>query len=139
MLAMAEADGEVAVRDPNQVISEIETTRENLARTLDALTERVRPRNRGLDVTDRLRWLGLAARLARGDPRAGRGDGHVDNIAEGALGVVGDADRRDGAVNSHPLVFCGVAQFSGNGHDRYSCGIVGVGQVSVAGGRTAGR
>jgi len=42
---MAEADGEVAVRDPNQVISEIETTRENLARTIDALTERVSPGN----------------------------------------------------------------------------------------------
>ena len=42
---MAEADGVVAVRDPNQVISEIESTRENLARTIDALTERVSPGN----------------------------------------------------------------------------------------------
>jgi hypothetical protein len=45
MLAMAEADGEVAVRDPDAVVQEIETTRENLARTIDALTERVSPDN----------------------------------------------------------------------------------------------
>ena len=40
---MAEADGEVAVRDPDAVVQEIETTRENLARTIDALTDRVSP------------------------------------------------------------------------------------------------
>jgi len=47
MLAMAEADGEVAVpvRDPDAVVNEIEITRENLARTIDALTERVSPGN----------------------------------------------------------------------------------------------
>jgi len=43
MLAMAEADGEVALRDPDALIKEIERTRENLARTIDALTERVSP------------------------------------------------------------------------------------------------
>jgi hypothetical protein len=43
MLAMAQAEGEVAVRDPDQVINEIERTRENLAHTIDALTERVSP------------------------------------------------------------------------------------------------
>jgi 2-phosphoglycerate kinase len=55
MLAMAEADGEVAVRDPNQVISEIESTRENLARTIDALTERVSPSNVARRSLDRVR------------------------------------------------------------------------------------
>ena len=40
---MAEADGEVALRDPDALIKEIERTRENLARTIDALTERVSP------------------------------------------------------------------------------------------------
>jgi Protein of unknown function (DUF3618) len=45
MLAMAEPDGEVAVRDPDALIKEIERTRENLARTIDALTERVSPGN----------------------------------------------------------------------------------------------
>ena len=45
---MAEADSKVAdskveVRAPSQVISEIERTRENLAQTIDALTERVSP------------------------------------------------------------------------------------------------
>ena len=40
---MAEADGEVAVRDPDAVVQDIENTRENLARTIDALTDRVSP------------------------------------------------------------------------------------------------
>ena len=42
---MAEADSKVEVRAPNEVISEIERTRENLAQTIDALTERVSPGN----------------------------------------------------------------------------------------------
>jgi hypothetical protein len=43
MLAMAEADGEVALQDPDALVKEIERTRENLARTIDELTERVSP------------------------------------------------------------------------------------------------
>jgi len=42
---MAETKGEVAVRDSGEVMSEIERTRENLASTIDALTERVNPSN----------------------------------------------------------------------------------------------
>ena len=42
---MAEVDGKVAVRDPDAVVKDIEVTRENLARTIDALTERVSPGN----------------------------------------------------------------------------------------------
>jgi hypothetical protein len=45
MLAMAEANGEVAVRDPDQLVKQIELTRQNLARTIDTLTERVSPAN----------------------------------------------------------------------------------------------
>jgi len=45
MLAMAEANGEAALRDPDQLVKEIERTRENLARTIDTLTERVSPAN----------------------------------------------------------------------------------------------
>jgi hypothetical protein len=45
MHAMAEANGRVAVRDPDAVINEIERTREDLARTIDAITERVSPGN----------------------------------------------------------------------------------------------
>jgi uncharacterized protein DUF3618 len=45
MLAMAEANGEVAMRDPDQLVAQIERTRENLARTIDTLTERVSPAN----------------------------------------------------------------------------------------------
>lgn len=43
ILAMAEVNGKVAVRDPDVLIKEIERTRESLARTIDALTERVSP------------------------------------------------------------------------------------------------
>jgi hypothetical protein len=42
---MAEVKGEVAVRGSGEVMSEIERTRENLASTIDALTERVSPGN----------------------------------------------------------------------------------------------
>jgi hypothetical protein len=45
MLAMAEPTREVAERDPDAVMSEIESTRENLARTIDAITHRVAPAN----------------------------------------------------------------------------------------------
>jgi hypothetical protein len=40
---MSEADGEVALQDPDALVKEIEQTRENLARTIDELTERVSP------------------------------------------------------------------------------------------------
>jgi hypothetical protein len=42
---MAEANGEVALQDPDDLVKEIERTRENLARTIDTLTERVSPAN----------------------------------------------------------------------------------------------
>ena len=42
---MAEANGEVALRDPDALVKEIERTRENLARTIDTLTQRVSPAN----------------------------------------------------------------------------------------------
>ena len=45
MLAMAEANGEVALRDPDALVKEIQRTRENLARTIDTLADRVSPAN----------------------------------------------------------------------------------------------
>jgi hypothetical protein len=45
MLVMAEANGEVALRDPDALVKEIERTRANLARTIDTLAERVSPAN----------------------------------------------------------------------------------------------
>lgn len=42
---MAEGNGEVAVHDPDELVREIERTRESLARTIDALTQRVSPAN----------------------------------------------------------------------------------------------
>ena len=55
MLAMAEANGEVAVRDPDQLVKQIERTRENLARTIDTLTERVSPANVAKRAVSKLR------------------------------------------------------------------------------------
>ncbi len=49
---MAETERAVAQRDPDALVREIERTRENLAQTIDALTDRVSPGNvarRGLD------------------------------------------------------------------------------------------
>jgi Protein of unknown function (DUF3618) len=42
---MAEGNGEVALRDPDALVKEIERTRENLARTIDTIAERVSPAN----------------------------------------------------------------------------------------------
>ena len=42
---MAEANGEVALRDPDALVKEIQRTRENLARTIDTLAGRVSPAN----------------------------------------------------------------------------------------------
>jgi hypothetical protein len=55
MLAMAEANGEVAMRDPDALVKEIERTREDLARTIDTLTERVSPANLGDRAMSRVR------------------------------------------------------------------------------------
>ena len=43
-----------------------------------------------------------------------------DDIAEGVLGVLGDADRDPGAVDAYPLVIGGVAEFGGDVHERNS-------------------
>jgi len=52
---MADGDGAVATRDPDALVKEIERTRENLARTIDALTERVSPANAARRVAVRAR------------------------------------------------------------------------------------
>ena len=72
MLAMAEANGEVALRDPDDLVKDIERTRENLARTIDTLTERVSPGNVAKRALSRVRdqlsrpevQIGAAAALA---------------------------------------------------------------------------
>jgi hypothetical protein len=52
---MAEGNGEVAVRDPDALLAEIERTRLNLARTIDALTERASPGNLARRAGERAR------------------------------------------------------------------------------------
>ena len=45
MLAMSETNGEVALRDQDALVAQIERTREDLARTIDTLAERDSPAN----------------------------------------------------------------------------------------------
>jgi len=52
---MTEPAKEVAVRDPDAVITDIESTRENLARTIDQITDRVAPANVARRTLDKLR------------------------------------------------------------------------------------
>ncbi|HUY44376.1 MAG TPA: DUF3618 domain-containing protein [Streptosporangiaceae bacterium] len=52
---MAESNGTVAVRDPDALVKEIERTRESLARTIDALTERASPANMARRAVERAR------------------------------------------------------------------------------------
>ena len=52
---MAEANGEVALRDPDELVKEIERTRENLAQTIDTLTERISPASLGKRAMSRAR------------------------------------------------------------------------------------
>jgi hypothetical protein len=53
MHVMAEANGEVAVRDPDALVTQIERTRESLARTIDQLADRVSPANVARRALDR--------------------------------------------------------------------------------------
>jgi hypothetical protein len=55
MHVMAEANGEVAVRDPDALVTQIERTRESLARTIDELADRVSPVNMANRALDRAR------------------------------------------------------------------------------------
>jgi hypothetical protein len=52
---MADTDAALEVRDPDTLVNEIERTRENLARTIDAIAVRVSPANNARKVMDRLR------------------------------------------------------------------------------------
>jgi hypothetical protein len=55
MHVMAEANREVAAGDPDALVTEIERTRENLARTVDQLADRVSPANVARRALDRAR------------------------------------------------------------------------------------
>jgi hypothetical protein len=55
MHVMAEANREVAVSDPDALVTQIERTRENLARTVDQLADRLSPANVTRRALDRAR------------------------------------------------------------------------------------
>jgi hypothetical protein len=52
---MADTDAALEVRDPDTLVNEIERTRENLARTIDAIAVRVSPANNARKLMDRVR------------------------------------------------------------------------------------
>ncbi len=52
---MAEANGTVAIRDPDALVKEIARTRESLARTVDQLADRVSPANVAHQALNRAR------------------------------------------------------------------------------------
>jgi hypothetical protein len=82
MHVMAEANGEVAARDPDALVTQIERTRVSLGRTIDQLADRVSP------ASVALRALGEAReQLQR--PEARIAGGAVAAVA--VLGVLGVA------------------------------------------------
>jgi hypothetical protein len=52
---MAETDTAPAAQDPDTLVTEIERTRDNLARTIDAIAERVSPANNARRAMERAR------------------------------------------------------------------------------------
>jgi hypothetical protein len=53
--SMADTDIVPAAQDPDSLVSEIERTRDNLARTIDAIADRVSPANNARRVMDQVR------------------------------------------------------------------------------------
>lgn len=52
---MADTDTALVPRDPDSLVTEIERTRDNLARTIDAIADRVSPANNARRVMARVR------------------------------------------------------------------------------------
>lgn len=52
---MADTGTEPAAQDPDSLVADLERTRENLARTIDAIADRVSPANNARRVMDRVR------------------------------------------------------------------------------------
>jgi hypothetical protein len=52
---MADTGTEPAAQDPDTLVTDIERTRENLARTIDAIADRVSPANNARRAMDRIR------------------------------------------------------------------------------------
>jgi hypothetical protein len=52
---MADTDTALEARDPDTLVTEIERTRDNLARTIDAIADRVSPANNARRAMERVR------------------------------------------------------------------------------------
>lgn len=52
---MADTGAQPAAQDPDTLVADIERTRENLARTIDAIADRVSPANNARRVMERFR------------------------------------------------------------------------------------
>ena len=75
---MADTDAALEVRDPDALVTEMELTRKNLARTIDAIADRVSPANNARRAVERVR-----EQASRVDPR------YVAAVAAVAVGLVG--------------------------------------------------
>ncbi len=73
---MADTDTALVAQDPDSLVTEIERTRDNLARTIDAIADRVSPANNARRVMARVR-----EQASKIDPRYA--------VAAGAVVVVG--------------------------------------------------
>lgn len=69
---MADADTALEARDPDTLVSEIERTRDSLARTIDAIADRVSPANNARRAMERVR-----EQASRIDPRYAAAAGAV--------------------------------------------------------------
>ena len=72
-----------------------------------------RAADRCVDVAHGLGRLQLPHCVPGRDSGAGLGQGHVDDVAELVLGIVGDADAQDAVALPNPLVLCGVLEVLG--------------------------
>jgi len=77
---MADTDTALVVRDPDTLVTEIERTRDNLARTIDAIADRVSPANNARRVMTRVR-----EQASRIDPRYAAGAGAAVVVGATAL------------------------------------------------------
>jgi hypothetical protein len=77
---MADTDTALVAQDPDTLVTEIERTRDNLARTIDAIADRVSPANNARRVMARVR-----EQASKIDPRYAAAAGAVVVLGTTAL------------------------------------------------------
>ncbi len=101
---MADTDAAPAAPDPETLVTEIERTRDDLARTIDAIADRVNPASNARRAMQRVR-----AHAARIDKQAREQAGQVDKRVRERAGQV---DKRYAAAAAGAVVvIVGAAAF----------------------------